>query len=82
MFDKMSLWWFFGFLVVNTAEKKYLAALFGESLHAIPQLLRLLLKACCRKPQSWFCIKFLLYNVTGSASQKLLETFELFHCRC
>lgn len=49
-FDKVSLWWFFGFLVVNTAEKKYLAALFGESLHAIPQLLRLLLKAYSRKP--------------------------------
>jgi hypothetical protein len=31
VFDKMSLWWFFGVL-----------ALFGESLDAIPQLLKLL----------------------------------------
>jgi hypothetical protein len=49
------LWWFVGFLLVNTAEKKYLAVLYGESLDAIPQLLRLLLKACCRKPQASFC---------------------------
>jgi len=82
VFDKTSLWWFFGFLVVNTAENKYLAALFGESLDAIPQLFRLLLKACCRKPQAWFCKIFLLHNVAGSALKKELEMLELFQCRC